>query len=129
MHIRGHRDFQRQPVERFVRSHRRRLGRRAKMQPDFADIPAVKAEINHGNWLARCPFCPGAELVDPEDSRFWCISCDNAGAGHRWLRVDMPRQRAAIEAELLKRSRDGARNWRPGESVAALRRENKANGV
>lgn len=68
---------------------------------EVADL-AVGARVDHGRWLADCPYCPGAELVDLEDLRFFCLSCYNEAAGGRWLHIVMPeaQQREAIEAYL-----------------------------
>lgn len=81
------------------------------------------AEVNHGRWIVNCPFCAGAELADPEDRRFFCLSCYNAAAGGKWLAVTWPAQRKAIEAELLKRPATEHVHWIPGETVAQLRAE------
>lgn len=105
-----------------VRELARSLGRRLGISPEARAATAgeVRAEVNHGRWLARCPRCPGAELVQPDDPVMWCLSC---GAGP--YRVRFPRERRQIEALLLLRPRPEARNWRPGESLDDLRRENE----
>lgn len=92
--------------------------------PDGVDRRTVIAEVNHGRWIVRCPFCPGAELANTTSSLFFCCGCRNAQAGHRYLRVTLPVQRVAIEVELLKRPDGETRNWLPGESVADLRLQN-----
>ena len=89
----------------------------------------VYAEVNHGRWIVNCPFCPGAEFADPEDKRFYCLSCGNEDVEGQWLKVKWPQTRNKIEIELLKRSRERNRNWRPGETVKDLIRENVRNGV
>lgn len=81
------------------------------------------AEVNHGRWIVNCPFCAGAELADPDDRRFFCLSCYNVAVGGKWLAVTWPSQRKAIEAELLKRPKAEFANWSPGERVASLRAE------
>lgn len=125
-----HADCQDRPLADFVASVRRRQGRRGGQQSDAAaSAPVVEAEINHGRWIARCPFCAGAELVDLADLRFWCLSCDMTGGGGRWLPVKLPAQRAAIEAALCARPDAANRNWRPGESLTRLRRENADRGL
>ena len=91
--------------------------------------PIAQAQVNHGRWIADCPFCNGAEMVDLDKRLFFCGSCLNKGVGGQWLTVAVPIERAAIEAELIKRSGEEHRNWKPGESVAALRAENRQQGV
>lgn len=114
----------------FVRIIRTRLRLNFPLPEGMASAPIVHAEINQGRWIARCPFCAGAELVDLEDPQFYCLSCYNTTAGHRWLRVKLPRRdRAAIEAALEERPLAEIRNWYPGETVKALRAENAEHGV
>lgn len=113
----------------FVRYTRRGQRRAGAVSNEFAPSPVVQAHINHGRWIGSCPFCGGAELVDPADLRFWCLSCDMQDTERQWLRVTLPADRAQIERELLKRPHEANRNWAPGETVAKLRRENAANEV
>jgi len=87
--------------------------------------PVAIAVVNHGRWIAECPFCPGAELVDLDKRLFFCGSCLNKGVGGQWLTVSVPAERQAIEEALVKRSDEATRNWTAGESAADLRRENK----
>lgn len=93
----------------------------------IAPSPTVFARVNHGRWIADCPFCAGAELVDPIDPRFFCMSCDNDSKGGRWLRVTFPVNLQEIEAILESRPSDTFKNWDPrvGETAAGLRRENE----
>src|SRR5690242_1060929 len=81
------------------------------------------AEVNHGRWIVNCPFCAGAELADPDDRRFFCLSCYNASVDGKWLTVSWPAERKEIEAELLERPKAENVNWSPGETVASLRAE------
>ena len=101
---------------------------RKKLSGELADI-AVKAEINHGRWVVKCPFCPGAELGDPENPRFMCLSCYNQDAGGKWLKVEYQKQAGKIETELLKRPKKHNQNWTPGESLKQLQDENVSRGV
>ena len=87
------------------------------------------AEINHGRWIAHCPFCPGgAEFVGPEnDGLFFCCHCRNRKAGGDLIRVEAPPKKEQRDAErlLLDRPDDKTRNWKPkAETVADLRLEN-----
>lgn len=128
-HIVTHRDHQAAPLRQFVSGTRGRLHRSGTAGEEVDTKLVVQASVNHGRWVANCPYCAGAELVDPDDLRFWCLSCDMAANGRRWLRVAMPANRAKLEAELVKRRSSANRNWIPGETLAALRRENDTNGV
>jgi hypothetical protein len=92
------------------------------------DMVVVRAEINHGRWLVRCPFCSGAEEANPGEPVFYCLSCGNADFSGRVMLVAFPDERGAIEAALLRREM-GNRNWSPGESLADLVRENAEHGV
>lgn len=89
--------------------------------------PAV-AYVNHGRWIARCPdeLCnngqPGVMYAEP-DTPFYCTVCANVSIGHLWRPVQWPPERAAIEAELGRRSYPHQRNWTPGETVEHLRTE------
>ena len=98
-------------------------GGRFVLPVELAAAPILKAEVNHGRWIVRCPYCAGAELADHADPRFFCLSCYNVGSGGKWLPVQFPGDGRAIEGELLKRP-EANRNWLPHESVEDLRREN-----
>jgi len=94
-------------------------------------MPDVYAEVNHGRWLVRCPYCLGAELVyPPEPGRrraektFFCRSCKNQSNGGRPLPVTWPEEMNEIENILAGRPNAANRNWRPGESLALLHAEN-----
>ena len=125
------RDDQPIGLERFVDAMRQTRRLAIPMPRLTADGPVLSAEVNHGRWLVRCPSCAGAELVDLEDLRFFCISCAMVGWGGKWLPVKMPSlsHRTKIEAELLKRPRRETRNWLPGETLKQLQAENAARGV
>jgi hypothetical protein len=110
---------------------------------------AVQAEIEFGQWVARCE-CGGVEMVDPDEPIFFCFSCGNR-ANQRALRpVHFPQRRAEIEQLVLERPVDDARglddldrafqakailfsesglpltrSWVPGETLAELRKQNK----
>jgi hypothetical protein len=111
----------------------------------------VYAEINFGQWLAKCPDCPGAEAVAPEDPVFYCFSCGNFTNNGHFRQVIFPatRTRKAIEAEVLRRpveikagthtierltlakplirTEKGllSRSWTPDEELETLRQQNK----
>ena len=87
--------------------------------------PRVRAIVNHGRWIVRCPFCSGAEFIW-EGKPFICLSCFNGGG--KSLKIIMPRNRKAIEQALASRP-VGNQNWEPGETVEFLLQENETNGV
>ena len=102
-------------------------------QPGVAvGAPHALARVNHGRWIADCPFadCRGAEMVDVLNPSFFCCTCRNDDTGGQPVPVELPSaaQRRAIEAVLAKRAQR-FRNWRPGETVAMLKAENTAHGV
>ena len=82
----------------------------------------VKAEINHGRLIVKCPFCSGAELVDKNDKRFFCLSCFNKKANGKWIPVIIPENLDEIETILNSRDEQN-QNWLPGETVGMLRGE------
>jgi hypothetical protein len=109
-----------------------------RAQPDLSRrgelvrATVVRAEVNHGRWIARCPFCPSAQIVSPEDPRFLCAGsdgCANALVRGAFVAVEFPARRAEVETALLARPDRTTRNWRPGEAVADLIEENAANGL
>lgn len=61
------------------------------------------AFVDFGRWLAKCPDCNGAEYVSFEDKIFYCFSCGNYANCGDGRPVKFPRNRKAIENELLKR--------------------------
>ena len=95
-----------------------------------ATVPAVTAlaYVNHGRWCVDCPFpgCHSSQYASRTDHRFFCVHC-----GRGWVSVTWPDDltTAAIEAALGIRPESTIRNWKPGETVADLDAENKANGV
>jgi hypothetical protein len=96
---------------------------------ETSDDMVVKAEINHGRWIVKCPFCTGAEFASKRDQRFFCMSCFNKAVGNKWVRVEFPEKAGEIETEILKRTNTANRNWIPGETLTKLKNENKKAGV
>lgn len=90
-----------------------------------------KAYISHGRWIADCPDteCAGAEVVDPDDPIFMCLSCGNIGnTRHNKIRVRSVIFPSAedikkIEAPLLQRPRI-YRTWHPNETISDLWNQN-----
>lgn len=91
-------------------------------------MPVAVAYVNHGRWLADCPFgCGGAELVREE--WFVCRECLNAGgAGRVPLVYPTEEDVRAIEAALVVRPIVN-RNWCPDESIGRLLAENAMHGL
>lgn len=103
-------------------------------QPGFALGVNVVARVDHGRWIADCPNagCTGAEYVSVSGRQgFFCTECRNAAAGHLSIAVVLPEQamREQIDAYLSARPVPANRNWRPGETVKDLQRENRERGV
>ena len=109
----------------------------------------IKAEINFGQWIAKCPDCNGAEAVDPSEPIFYCFSCGNYKQNGRPRKVEFPKDREEIEKLVLARpikigmgthniervtlakptiwTKFGplSRSWVPGETVADLKKQNE----
>jgi hypothetical protein len=90
---------------------------------------ALAARVHEGYWIVDCPTCPSAELAWRDDPRFLCTNCVNQANGGQTWPVVFPRQIDAIEAVLRLRPNPATRNWLPGETLAALRRENRDHGI
>jgi len=95
------------------------------------DAPTVTAFVDGSRWVARCPFCAGAERVNFQTALFFCCGCRNQVVDRAFLRVTLPAKgnREKIERALLKRPDWLKRAWFPHESVADLERQNKDHGV
>jgi hypothetical protein len=99
-----------------------------------ANSVTTTAYVDHGRWVARCPFCPSAQVVSASDPWFICAGEDGclnlpvAGASARIV-FPGPLVRAAIEQALLRRPQLHNRNWNPRETVADLLAENAVNGL
>lgn len=88
-------------------------------------FPPVPARAEHGRWLAQCPFCNSAQVTDPNDKRFFCVECSNAGLGG-WLTVEWPDNVDELEEALVQRAPIN-QVWNPGETVEDLHEENAAH--
>src|SRR3990167_8400764 len=77
----------------------RRLGHHPAAGPAIG--PAIPVRINHGRWIADCPFCPGAEVSDPDTRECMCWSCGNAKNGGRFVRMEVPNAHRRAEIEGL----------------------------
>ena len=119
--------------------------RRMYMGMGFGPLPdptedntsgTIAARINHGIWLVNCQGCNDALIINLDELVYMCPICGNAANAGKWLRITVPSNRKAIEAELLKRPWNGRnpadaknRNWEPGETVATLKQENTDHGI
>lgn len=83
----------------------------------------LKAEVNAGRWIVRCP-CGGAQRASKVDRRFFCVDCLNEWVSGQWVRVEWPREIEAIEELLSQRPDRETASWVPGESVDDLRSQN-----
>ena len=79
-------DVHKMPLDRFVANVINMRRANVPLPQKTANI-TVEAEINYGRLIVRCPYCQGAEMADPEDKRFFCLSCYNEKAGGKWLKV------------------------------------------
>jgi hypothetical protein len=110
-------------IENFTRNILRKCG---KSFPSSTHEGIVKAEINHGRLIAKCPFCSGAELVDKNDKRFYCLSCFNKSVKGNWLTIELPANLEEIESALEQRP-EANQNWQPGEEISQLESDNAEN--
>lgn len=90
---------------------------------------AVMAEVVRSDWRVKCPFCAGAQVIEPGEP-FFCVDCLMQANGFRPMRVTWPENRDDIERVLLHRPDPLTRNWLPGqgETVDLLRLENQQHG-
>jgi len=79
------------------------------------------AEVNHGRWVVYC-HCGGAEMAWDE-GLVMCMGCFNSHARHELVRTHFPANRVEIDAVLDRRPLVN-RNWRRGETLEQLMREN-----
>lgn len=96
-------------------------------QIDWRERGQVLAEVNHGRWIARCPYCAGAMYVAP-GLPFYCVDCLMVANEGQAMTVVFPEEKERIEALLLARPNPATRNWQPGETVAQLESENDLYG-
>lgn len=88
----------------------------------------VNAEVNHGRWICNCETCHGAEVVDPADPFFFCLSCLNKDNDHNLRPVMFPAGMQRIEAVLLERKEARQRNWETTDTIEKLVTQNIEHG-
>ena len=108
---------------------RRERGMLVQFPQGNADQPVLPAYVNHGRWIVKCPWCAGATILVDEDRRFFCADCCNAGAGFKYVPVKVRPDRAAIDAQLMKRPNPVNRNCFPEESLDDLIQEDALHGL
>lgn len=97
-------------------------------------ICVIHVCVNHGRWIVHCPCkynshhgirqCAGAQLASRNILRFFCVDCQNAFVGGKWIPVVWPPNIDEIDAALGVRPLCDMRNWLPGEPIEALHAEN-----
>lgn len=118
----------------FVQEYWRRIGL-GRVPPVTNIQGSVTPYVNEGRWVADCPAgCGGALVVTNDPAIFICPDCGSPENGNNWYAVVFPPDKATIERVLLvrpSRRPDHARtrNWLPWETVADLKRENRARGL
>lgn len=82
----------------------------------------VQARIEHNRWILDC-YCGSGVAVHPDWSEARCFGI---GCGRVYVNVEIPEDRADIEAALIARPVEATRNWNPvvGETAKVLRAEN-----
>jgi hypothetical protein len=117
-------------VEHFSVEQRRLSGDVAEpRQAPHKVVSRAKAEthgfVDQGRWVADCPFCTSAQVVDPDEPRFFCVDCANEPVGGLYVSIEFPEKVEEIERALLMRHNVLNRNWKVGESVSRLHAENR----
>jgi hypothetical protein len=117
------------PAEWAARAHWARLDVAPFLPPDgeLDRAHAAVVIVNRSAWIARCPFCPGAQYAHRDDQRWFCVDCLNERNGFRWVPAPWPEEADAIEAALAVRP-TAVCNWEPPETAAQLRAENRLMG-
>jgi hypothetical protein len=105
----------------------KRLGMPVPPLTDVSDAKPLPAFVHHDRWVAQCE-CGDVQFVWLEQPLFLCSNCWNKSSDYRWRRVSVPKNAATIDAILGHRRDYRDRSWLPGLTVAALRRQNIANG-
>jgi hypothetical protein len=82
----------------------------------------LDAYVSDGRWVADCP-CRGGIVASREMAEAACLDCGTVYA------IRFPENAGEIEAVLLARPRKENQNWRPGETLADLRSENRNHGI
>lgn len=90
----------------------------------------VAAYVSQGRWVVLCPECYSGAAVDVEHGEARCFECGAVyQASTDTLRLPSPASLAAIDTILGARPDLRTRNWQPGETLRALKTENRQHGV
>lgn len=93
---------------------------------------SVLAEVANAVWRVDCPFCSGAQVIEPFQP-FFCVDCLMAGNDGYAMTISWPspEERRAAEVLLLARPAPVNMNWlrSKGETVQTLVLENIAHEV
>ena len=90
----------------------------------------MPAYINWGRWVVDCP-CGSAREINAMPAEIPCVECGDIllpqyPANYKVIeRILAKRPTVKIGAQMIPKNR----NWKPGETLVALRRENKENGL
>jgi ribosomal protein L37AE/L43A len=97
---------------------------------DVSDADEVYVSVNHGRWIARCPFCDSAMIAFSEPRLFLCAECANQTVGGKAVPVVWPSDSMRKQIETALQNRPVAnQNWTPGEKIKTLIEENTLYGV
>jgi len=95
---------------------------------DWDTVGTVDAQIIRSNWICKCPFCNGAQVVNLTDP-FYCVDCVMQANEFKAMAIVFPDEQRAIETILSKRPVPETRNWSNVETVDDLVRENSEHGI
>ncbi|WP_328860882.1 hypothetical protein [Streptomyces sp. NBC_00306] len=102
------------PAERVI-AYMERVTQRSWPRPKGQSGVTLIARIDAGRWVVQCPDCDSAQVVSPEDTRFWCVTCQPDA----WTRVRFPADPAAVEESVAsKPARD--RFWWADDDTSAF---------
>lgn len=93
--------------------------------PWDSEKPCV-ARVNHGRWVATCPWCDAKMLTSLEWGVAYCAEC---GARYGAGMVEFPDEASEIERLLCRRAKRETQNWKPGETIEDLIADNVEHGV
>lgn len=89
--------------------------------------PPILAYVNHARWLCACPNCDNAPAVSVDWRLALCFGCGAVIEGDQLV---LPSAEAVEDLEdVLGERPERHRNWRPGEQLEDLDRENVAHGL
>lgn len=105
--------------------------KRGPLPPFAAAKSWVDPVVDYGRWIVQCPRrgCGGAIVATEREPYFLCPDCGSPENDGQWYNVTFPREKKRIERVLLHRKDEGLQHWRKPETVAALKRDNRDNGL